>query len=272
MVKRPKRENAAEHPDAVFGRIVSILEQARGNVVHAVNTNMVLAYWLIGREIVQQVQGGEERAAYGEKVVEDLSSRLTERYGKGFSVTNLWYFKQFYLAFQSRFQILHPVGGESSELSISHPAGGEFRLASITHPVTVHGVWRIAPPPFYAVEQPFFECGGHASAFLPAGHACGIAGAWPRRSKAAAWPRALNRKPARNSGLGESADIPEWHQGRKRHQKIYAKNELPESATANEFLAVETEGKRQVQRSILHYNLDAIIAAGKAGRGLRDSA
>jgi hypothetical protein len=130
---------------------------------------------------------------------------------------------------------------------------------------------RIVLPPFYAAEQPFFECGGHATAFLPAGHACGIAGAWPRRSKAAAWPRALNRKPARNSGLGESTDSPDWHQGHERLQNICAENELPESATAKEFLAVQTEGKRKVQRSIPHYNPDPTIAAGKAGRGLRGS-
>lgn len=49
-------------PDALFGRVVTILEQAQSNVVRAVNTNMVLAYWLIGREIVQELQGGEERA------------------------------------------------------------------------------------------------------------------------------------------------------------------------------------------------------------------
>jgi hypothetical protein len=45
-------------------------------------------------------------------------------------------------------------------------------------------------------------------------------------------------------------------------KNIYAENELTESATANEILAVQTEGTRQVQRSILHYSLDAIIAAG----------
>ncbi len=44
-------------------------------------------------------------------------------------------------------------------------------------------------------------------------------------------------------------------------KKIYAEEELPES-TAKEFLVVQTEGQRQVQRSILHYNLDAIIAIG----------
>ena len=45
-------------------------------------------------------------------------------------------------------------------------------------------------------------------------------------------------------------------------KKIYTENELPEAATAKEYLAVQTEGKRQVQRSILHYSLDAIIAVG----------
>ena len=77
-MSNPKKNVAAAPPEALFGRIVSILEQAQGNVVRAVNTNMVLAYWLIGREIVQELQGGEERAEYGKKVVEDLSARLTE--------------------------------------------------------------------------------------------------------------------------------------------------------------------------------------------------
>jgi len=38
---------AMSEPDALFGRVASILEQARGNVVRAVNHNMVVAYWLI---------------------------------------------------------------------------------------------------------------------------------------------------------------------------------------------------------------------------------
>jgi len=44
---KPKRQTAvkkAEQPDHLFGRVVSIVEQARGNVVRAVNSNMVLAY------------------------------------------------------------------------------------------------------------------------------------------------------------------------------------------------------------------------------------
>ena len=47
--------------DALFGRVAAILDQARGNVVRAVNTQMVWAYWLIGREM-GPLQGGRERA------------------------------------------------------------------------------------------------------------------------------------------------------------------------------------------------------------------
>ena len=96
----------------MFDRVVSVLEEARSNVVRSVNSNMVVAYWLIGREIVEEIQGGDERAEYGKQVVEELSSQLNQKYRKGFSTSNLWYFKQFYLAYEGRVQILHPTGGE----------------------------------------------------------------------------------------------------------------------------------------------------------------
>ena len=131
---KPKRKIASKKPEALFGRIVSILDQARGNVVRAVNSNMVLAYWLIGREIVQELQGGAKRAKYGEKVVEDLSNRLTERYGKGFSAQVLWSFRQFHLAYLNRDQILFPLGRESSEVRELSPTGRESSTSAIPHP------------------------------------------------------------------------------------------------------------------------------------------
>ena len=124
---KPRRQISAEKPEALFGRVVSILEQARGNVVRAVNTNMVLAYWFIGREIVEELQGGEERAGYGKKVIEELSSRLTERYGQGFSVPNLKNFRQFFQAYSERStSIGYPAGSQSSDAASPHPAGGEL--------------------------------------------------------------------------------------------------------------------------------------------------
>lgn len=126
---KPKQKIPAsqpDEPDALFGRVVSILEQAQSNVVRAVNTNMVLAYWLIGREIVQELQGGEKRAEYGKQVIEELSTRLTQRYGQGFSPTTLQYFRKFYLAYIERnAAIPRPMGAESSKAAKPQPTGGD---------------------------------------------------------------------------------------------------------------------------------------------------
>lgn len=55
-------------------------------------------------------------------------------------------------------------------------------------------------------------------------------------------------------------------------KNIFADGELDEPATAKDFLAVQIEGKRQVQRNLKHYNLDAIISVGyrvNSKRGVR---
>ncbi len=99
---------------ALFNRVVVILEDARRHVARTVNNAMVVAYWLIGREIVQELQGGADKAEYGKQVIAYLSRRLTERYGRGFSVPNVRNFRQFYLVYQQRI------------LEIRYPAGSEF--------------------------------------------------------------------------------------------------------------------------------------------------
>ena len=105
----------------LFDRVVSILEQARSNVVRAVNNNMVIAYWLIGREIVEEIQGGDERAEYGKQVIEQLSTELNHKYGRGFSTTNLRYFRTFYTVYSDRI------------LEIRHIGGGEFKSSGNRH-------------------------------------------------------------------------------------------------------------------------------------------
>ena len=62
---------------SLFERVASILEAGRGRVLRTINHETVLAYWLIGREIVQALQGGEARAQYGDVLIADLSKRLT---------------------------------------------------------------------------------------------------------------------------------------------------------------------------------------------------
>lgn len=123
-----KRKSSATSPasiESLFHRVIAILDEARESVVRSVNSHMVLAYWHIGREIVQTLQGGDQRAGYGKRLVADLSERLNSRFGRGFSTTNLWYFRQFYLAYTDRRpEILHKPSGESAASRKLHKAGG----------------------------------------------------------------------------------------------------------------------------------------------------
>lgn len=98
---------------------------------------MVLAYWHIGREIVEFVQRGARRAEYGEQVLDVLSVHLRARIGRGYSTTNLRYFRTFYLAFRDRVpEIRHIGGGESrrqaqgTALDIRHKRSGVSGAAS----------------------------------------------------------------------------------------------------------------------------------------------
>lgn len=100
-------------PGNLLLNISHIIEQARVQVQRSVNSAMVLAYWHIGRLIVEQEQQGESRAAYGAQQLQQLAQQLTARYGKGFDITNLRNMRRFYLAFAIRETV-------SLELSWSH--------------------------------------------------------------------------------------------------------------------------------------------------------
>jgi len=83
----------------LYDRIRAILASARANVARSVNSTQVVSNWLIGREIVEEEQHGKSKAAYGEQVLGELSVVLQSEFGKGYSATNLRWFRQFYLQY-----------------------------------------------------------------------------------------------------------------------------------------------------------------------------
>jgi hypothetical protein len=130
--KKIKTEiKAVETPD-LFSRVEFIIEKAHDNVLRAVNTNMVIAYWLIGREIVNEIQHGRERAVYGRSVIEKLSELLTLRYKRGYSTTNLRYFRSFYLIYENRMAEIRHIGcGELNETPILYTQCRELEPGDI---------------------------------------------------------------------------------------------------------------------------------------------
>ncbi len=99
--------------EALLENIGSLLEQARQKAYIAVNQVLVQTYWEIGKEIVEYEQQGEEKAEYGSGLLEDLSNDLRSRYGKGFSKSNVYLMRLFYLKYP-KFQTV------SGKLSWSH--------------------------------------------------------------------------------------------------------------------------------------------------------
>lgn len=90
---------ASAPEELLYERVTAILAEARGRVARTVNTAMVHAYWLVGREIVEVEQQGKQRAEYGEQLLERLAKRLTKRFGKGVGVATLRRSRAFYLTY-----------------------------------------------------------------------------------------------------------------------------------------------------------------------------
>lgn len=95
----------------LINRLAEIIHSARATAIRQINKTQVLAYYEIGREIVEFEQKGKKKAAYGEELIIRLSNDMTEKFGRGFSKSNLFLMRQFYLEYSGKFQT---VSGKSS--------------------------------------------------------------------------------------------------------------------------------------------------------------
>ena len=95
-------KDLTQNTGRLLRKIQTILNEARNKVYRTANTEMLRAYWNIGKEIVEEEQKGKDRAAYGSALIKELSAKLTKEFGKGFTETNLKYMRQFYQAFEKR--------------------------------------------------------------------------------------------------------------------------------------------------------------------------
>lgn len=91
-----KPEKKAER---IYAKIEELLHSARDRVISRVNQTMVYTYYEIGRIIVEHEQNGNGKVVYGKSALKEISKRLSEAFGKGFSVDNLSNMRRFYLTY-----------------------------------------------------------------------------------------------------------------------------------------------------------------------------
>jgi predicted nuclease of restriction endonuclease-like (RecB) superfamily len=84
----------------VYEQIASVIRDARTKIIRAIDTTMVQAYWHIGKYIVEDEQNGENRANYGEELLQKLSEKLMKEFGSGFGVDTLDNARRFYLVYK----------------------------------------------------------------------------------------------------------------------------------------------------------------------------
>ena len=103
--------------DSEYVRLVSLItdvwDKARDQAAIAVNTELLEANWQTGRYIVEFEQKGNVKAEYGKQLLTNLAKDLTRLRGKGYSRSNLFNMRLFYI----RFQKIQTVSGQ---LSWSH--------------------------------------------------------------------------------------------------------------------------------------------------------
>lgn len=128
----------------LFQKAGSLIEKSRNAIGGIANMLTIYSSYQIGKYIVEQEQKGENRAKYGSKVLDSLSEYLSDKYGRGFSRTNIASMRKFYIVYKDRenkivqsgiaqlpeLQANGIVQSEIAQLEIKH--GWPFRL-SWTH-------------------------------------------------------------------------------------------------------------------------------------------
>jgi len=134
-------------------RIRDIWEASRQQAVRSVNSAHVCANWLIGKQIVEAEQGGEQRAEYGKALIVSLSKELTDEYGSGFSVSALKYMRLFFLTYPLLLTKSHALRDQLDQSNNREwKAGLLHPNLSWTHYRTLLKVERQEARDFYEIE------------------------------------------------------------------------------------------------------------------------
>ncbi|EKD26606.1 MAG: hypothetical protein ACD_79C01098G0001 [uncultured bacterium] len=102
--------------DQLIHKISEIYVQGQKKAVTTLNSVIVETNWQIGQYIVEYEQGGNIKAEYGKALLKNLSKDLSFTHGKGFSLSNVYLMRQFFIKYP-KFQTL---SGKLERLSWSH--------------------------------------------------------------------------------------------------------------------------------------------------------
>ncbi|SDH69794.1 Predicted nuclease of restriction endonuclease-like (RecB) superfamily, DUF1016 family [Pseudobutyrivibrio sp. 49] len=98
--------NEDKEYSVLLDKIGQRIDQGKQEVARALIKSMLGTYWDMGQYIVEYEQDGKPHAIYGQQLFKRLSKDLTLRYGKGYSVPNLYNMRQFYQVYKDGYEEL----------------------------------------------------------------------------------------------------------------------------------------------------------------------
>lgn len=110
--------------DLLISNIDTAHNSIQSEAIRSVSTGLTLRNWIIGFYIVEYQQNGQDRATYGDNLIDNLAKKLIHI--KGISTTNLRFFRAFYLNYPQIQQSL-PIEFKKTLLPIRQSLTGEFK-------------------------------------------------------------------------------------------------------------------------------------------------
>jgi predicted nuclease of restriction endonuclease-like (RecB) superfamily len=125
MAKKKNKVQVKDNYSSLVNDLGGILESARKVSVRSINSILTAAYWLIGYRIVEyELKGLDRTDYYGDKLIEKIAEDLSIKFGKGFSKSNVFLMKGFYLAYPD---IRQTVSGIShNKINISQTLSSNY--------------------------------------------------------------------------------------------------------------------------------------------------
>lgn len=113
MVNKILEKEQKEVVNNIYNEIYKIVVENKNKMCYQINNTLVNTYFMIGKIIVENEQNGNIRAEYGKEVLKELSKKLTNKFGTGFSLSGLYNMRLFY----NKYKKSQPLVGK---LSWSH--------------------------------------------------------------------------------------------------------------------------------------------------------
>lgn len=111
MVEKDKNNDVIIND--MYNQISDIITNNKNKIIYQINNTLVDNNFMIGKIIVENEQNGNIRAEYGKEILNKLSKKLTNKFGRGYSRSGLQNMRLFY----NKYKNCQPLAGN---LSWSH--------------------------------------------------------------------------------------------------------------------------------------------------------